>query len=126
VVVTYSQSAENSRLAAVATTIDAAGGNGNLILLAGASPVSTIQLARPCALAANDILTFQGTLLDPSAAHSGTISTAQFQDSLGNVIVSGLTAGTSAISPPPDIIMSATTVTSGQVILIQSAKITGA
>jgi autotransporter translocation and assembly factor TamB len=123
--VVYSQSAISARLQAVASTLDAGGANGSLILLAGASPISTISLARPSGTVNGRVLVFNGTLQDPLIAASGTISGGRMQDSNGNVVVSGLTAGTSALNPAPDIILSTTTVSSGQSLLLTSVTIQG-
>jgi hypothetical protein len=119
----YSQNALNARLQAVATTIDSAPGNGSLILLAGASPASVISLAKsPCAVASGGVLTFQGVLLDPSAI-GGHVTGAIIQDSLGNTVVSGLTA--SSVPGNADIILSNTTISAGAVVQILSATIKG-
>ncbi len=124
--VVYSQSAINARLQAVVNTIDASG-NGFLKLLATSTVISTIQLANPCGTVNGGVLTFIGTLLDPSAAGTGLITTGQITDAAGNLILSGLTAGIPGGSQ--DIIISnglnSTLVTTGQTVLVLAAQITG-
>jgi hypothetical protein len=125
--VVYSQAAINARLQAVANTIDSGGGNGFLVLLAGSTVISTIQLAKPCATVDGGVLTFSGTLLDLSASGTGNISTGVFQDSNHVVVVSGLSAGIPLSGQ--DIIVSnglnSTLITAGQIVQVLSATITG-
>src|SRR5258705_9232386 len=58
----YSTFCINFRLVALSCAIGAGGGPGNLVLLAGANPVSTIGLANPCGTAADGVLTFNTPL----------------------------------------------------------------
>lgn len=125
--VNYSLSAINARLQGVANTIDAGGGNGALLLRAGGTNLSTISLARPCGSVNGGVLTFVGTLLDPSAAASGLVDNVIIQDSTGATIVSGLTVGIPLASA--DVIISnglnTTAITAGQTVSLLSAQITG-
>jgi hypothetical protein len=73
---------------------------------------------------ANDVLTFVGTLLDPSASGTGKVTGAVIKDSNGVIVVSGLSAG--PIGSTNDIILSNTTTTAGQVVQVNSMTITGA
>lgn len=125
--VNYNISVRTARLQDVADAIDAGGANGNLRLLnSGGTILSTLQLARPCAVVALGVLTFSGlSLVDPAAAASGIATQARIEDSTGIVVISGLTvndpSGTSDIYLTPD-----ATIVAGQTIAITSATITGA
>jgi len=126
-VVAYSQIGINARLAAVAATIDAGGANGSLLLLAGANSsqvISTIPLSRPSATAAGGVLTFGGTPIDVAAAGTGFVTGGVIEDSLGNVVVSGLTAG--PVGSTADIILSNLSISAGQVIGVNAFQIVGA
>lgn len=91
--VTYSQTAINFRLNGVVSAIDDGGTNGFLYLYANNSIVSTISLAYPAGTVNGGILTFGGTLLDPSAAGTGLVTAGVIADSNGNVMISGMTVG---------------------------------
>jgi len=124
--VTYSQTAITDRLNGVITAIDDAG-NGTLQLLAGGTILSTIALANPCGTANAGVLTFIGTLLDPSAANTGSATAGVIKDGAGNVMISGLTVGIPLSGA--DIILSnglnSTLITAGQTVQLLSAQITG-
>jgi hypothetical protein len=88
--VIYSQTAINARLNGVVTAI---GANGKIKLLAGGTVVSTVILGVTAGTVAGGILTFGSPFTDPSAAGTGTVTTAQVTDSANNVMISGLTVG---------------------------------
>jgi hypothetical protein len=122
--VDYSNTILTSRLQVVANAIDAGGSNGFIRLLSGGNVVSSFQLSRPCATVSNDLLAFNGlSLIDPSAAGSGTVTAARCEDSAGNVAIFGLTVGTGSTSF--DIIMTPTNnITAGQTVGLTAATIT--
>lgn len=66
------------------------------------------------------VLTISGTPLTATATGTGTAAKAELRDNSGNVIVSGLTVGTSAA----DIIINATAISSGQSVTLSSGTIT--
>jgi hypothetical protein len=66
------------------------------------------------------VLTISGTPLTSTAIGTGTAQKAELRDNAGNVIVSGLTVGTSA----SDIIINATAISSGQSVTLSSGTIT--
>jgi hypothetical protein len=66
------------------------------------------------------VLTISGTPLTATASGTGTAAKAELRDNAGNVIVSGLTVGTSA----SDIIINATAISSGQSVTFSSGTIT--
>lgn len=120
----YSQAVINARLQGVVTEL---GALATLLLLAGGTIVSTIQLASPVGTVSGGVLTFSGTLLDPSAAATGLVTSALVRDSTGTTAISGLTVGIPGGSQ--DVIISnglnSTLITAGQVVALLSATITG-
>lgn len=66
------------------------------------------------------VLTISGTPLTVTASGTGTAAKAELRDNAGNVIVSGLTVGTSSA----DIIINATAISSGQSVTLSSGTIT--
>lgn len=125
--VVYSQAAINARLNGVVSTIDAGAGNGQMKLLAGGAVISTIALQKPSATVSGGVLTFNGSLSDPSAAGTGSITTAQVLDSNNNLVISGFSVGIPG--SVADIVIAnginSTLVTAGQVVQVLSAQITG-
>ena len=126
--VVYSITAINERLEGVIDAIDGGGSNGSMELLSGTTVVSTISLNRPCGTVNGGVLTFSGTLLDPSAANTGLIDSAMVKNSAGTVMISGLTVGI-PLTTGVDIIVSnglnSTLITAGQVVAVLAAQITG-
>lgn len=124
---TYSLPTINARLQAVANQIDGGGGNGFLQLLSNSTVISSIQLARPCGTVSGGVLTFVGTLLDPAAAATGTITSGQFLDSALNIVAYNMTVGIP--TETADIIIfngiNTLSITAGQVVQLISAQITG-
>lgn len=116
----YSTATENARLQAVITQIGAAGvlkvGTAGMGVL-----ICTIPLANPAGTVAAKVL----TLAVPQAAViaiGGDMAAATIEDSVGNLIASGLTVGTVAGF---DLITINTTVAAGDVLSLVSATITG-
>lgn len=97
--VIYATALKTTRLQDVIDAIDSGSGAGYIeICSAGyASVLATIPLADPCGSVTDDVLTFDTTpaLEDTSADNSGTAEIARIKDSDGNIVVSGLTVGTS-------------------------------
>lgn len=123
--VNYDLTTLTSRLQVVVNAIDAGATNGSLVLLgSGGTTLSTLQLARPCGVAFNGVLTFSGmSLIDPAAASGGRALAARISDGDGNIIISGLTVG---LANTNDIVMSPTDViAAGQTVAITQASITG-
>src|ERR1700674_2108741 len=88
--VIYSQTAITARLNGVVTAI---GATGSIQLLVGGSVVSTIPLANPCGTVAAGVLTFTVPRSDTNAAGNGLATGATVNDSVGNIMISGLTVG---------------------------------
>jgi hypothetical protein len=124
VAVDYSTTVLTNRLQQVINAIDAGASNGFMRLTDGGGNVlSSFQLSRPSGIAANGVMTFNGlSLIDPSAAASGTASLARVEDSTGNVVIHGLTVGlgTFDISLTPS-----ANITAGQTVAITAATIVG-
>jgi len=120
--VIYAAALRTTRMNDVKTAIDAGSGPGTLeIGTAGMGTVlAELTLSDPCGTVSGDVLTFAAITQDSSANSSGTAAAGRIKDSAGNIIVSGLTVGTSGA----DIIFSSTTITAGQPVPITSAQIT--
>ena len=115
----------NPRLQDVVNAIDAGPAAGVLRLLdSGGSTLSSLALAKPSGSVSGGILTFLGlSLIDPSAAASGTAAAARIEDSTGTTVISGLTVGTSSAF---DIVLSpSAAIVAGNTIAITQATITG-
>jgi hypothetical protein len=98
---------------------------GSLVIgtsaLSGATGVlATITLSTTPATVSGDVLTISGVPLSATASATGTAAKAELRNNAGTVIVSGLTVGTSNA----DIIISNTSITSGQTVQVTSGTIT--
>lgn len=124
--VTYSTTLKTSRMQAVIDAIDGGAGAGTLEIgtTGMALVLATITLADPCGTAASGVLTFDfdPDVSDTSADATGTAAAARIKDSNGNVIVSGLTVGTSGT----DIVLDSTSITAGQTVTLTTGTITHA
>lgn len=124
--VNYATTLKTSRMQAVADAIDAGSGPGTLeIATTGfASILAILTLADPCGTVSGAVLTFDTTppVEDSAANATGTAAVARIKDSNGNVIVNNLTVGTSGT----DIVLTSTSITTGQLVQITSATITHA
>lgn len=132
--VTYLASLRTNRLnlvvnalgTATAPTISTTGtAAGTLVIgtsaLSGATGVlATIPLSTTPATVSGDTLTISGVPLSATASASGTAALAELRNNAGTVIVGGLTVGTSGTN----IIISSTSVTSGQTVQVTSGTIT--
>ena len=118
----YRATLRTTRLDAVLTDIDGGAGAGKLKLYTTglALLLVDIALADPAGVVLGDTLTFTMPQSDASADNTGAATEATITDSDDNVIISGLTVGTSAT----DIILSSTAITQTQEVQIDSAVIT--
>ena len=129
---TYSTTAANARLAAALTaavsgqSVDGGSSYGTLVIgtssLSGATGnLCVITLQKPSFSIASKVATLLGTpLSSASCSASGTAALAELHDSAGNVIVSGLTVGTSGAN----INLATTTISTGLTVTITSGTIT--
>lgn len=124
--VDYSGDCINNRLQAVIDTIDGGGSNGFMVLRANTTDLVAIELARPCGTVSGQVLTFVGTLQDTATATSSA-DNCVVTDSTGAEVITGLTVGIPLSSA--EVIISNglnnTLITSGQVVQVLSAQITG-
>jgi len=123
--VVYNNTVKDARLQVVADAIDAGAGAGVLVIgtsaLSGATGVlAEIPLDDPCGVVSGQVLTLSGTPLSATASGTGTAAKAELRDSDDNVIVSGLTVGTSGT----DIVVNSTSITTGQTVQITAGTIT--
>lgn len=126
--VDYSTTVLNNRLQQVINAIDGGASNGFMRLLDnGGNVLSSLQLSRPMGVVANGVLTFNGlSLIDPAATASGNATLARVEDSIGNVIIHGLTAGAASPGASYDILLSPSNfLAAGQSVAITAATITG-
>jgi hypothetical protein len=107
----------------VETALDA--GSGAAVLEVGttgmASVLVTFTLSDPAGSVSGDTLTGSSMPKTATAANSGTAGEARLKDSAGNVVVSGLTVGTSGTNI---IISPSTSITSGQTCTLDSMTLT--
>lgn len=120
--VIYLASLRTTRMQAVADAIDAGAAAGTLEIgtAAMASVLATITLSDPCGSVSGDVLTLTFPHSDTSADNTGTAAAARIKDSNGNVVVSGLTVGTSGTN----VVLDNTSITAGQTVTINSGTIT--
>ena len=124
--VTYSNATKQARLEAVIAKIDAGAGPGTLEIgtASMASVLAILTLADPSGSAVNGTLTFDfdPDISDSSANNTGTAAEARIKDSDGNIIISGLTVGTSGT----DIVLDSVSITAGQTVTLTTGTITHA
>lgn len=122
--VNYIANLKDTRMQAVADRIDADVGAGTLEIAtaAYASVLITYTLNDPCGTVTGGVLTFSGLPKTVAAGNSGTAAVARIKDNSGDVVVNNLTVGTSGT----DIIVSSTSITSGQNYSWNSGTITHA
>lgn len=120
--VIYAAALRTSRMNAIVTAIDAGAAAGYLEIgtTSMASVLATITLADPCGSVSGDVLTFDLPASDTSADNTGTAAEARIKDSDGNIIISGLTVGTSGAN----INLDSTSITAGQTVTLTSGTIT--
>ena len=122
--VIYAAALRTARMNAVVTAIDAGSGAGKLKIgsAAMASVLATLTLTDPCGTVSGDVLTldFDPDISDTSADNTGTAAVATITDSDDNVIVSGLTVGTTGTN----IVLDSVSITAGQTVTITTGTLT--
>lgn len=122
--VIYAAALRTTRMNAVVTAIDAGSGAGKLKIgtTAMGAVLATLTLADPCGTVSGDVLTydFDPDISDTSADNTGTAAAAVITDSDDNVIVSGLTVGTSGTN----IVLDSVSITAGQTVTITAGTST--
>jgi hypothetical protein len=131
--VTYSTALKSNRMQLVADLVagktvassTGAATAGTLVIgtsaLSGSTGVlASFTLGTTPGTVSSGVLTVSGTPLTATASATGTAAKAEFRDNSGNVIVTGLTVGTSAA----DIIINATAISAGQTVTLSAGSIT--
>ena len=131
--VNYSSTLKNARMQLVADLIagktaaasTGSATSGSLVIgtsaLSGATGVlATIALGTTPGTVSGGVLTLSGVPLSANASADGTAAKAEFRDNGGNVIVSGLTVGTSGA----DIIVNSTSCVTGQQVSVTAGTLT--
>lgn len=120
----YATTLRTTRMQAVADAIDGDVGPGSLEI--GTSGMGTVlavlPLADPCGTVSSGVLTLDCTpaLEDSSANNTGTAAEARIKDNSGDIIVSGLTVGTSGTH----IVLTSTSIVATEPVQITSFTIT--
>lgn len=124
--VVYSQSLKNTRMNSVKTAIDA-GSAAAKIQIANSSGfgsatniLATITFNDPASTVTSDVLTFSGLPVSANASFTGTATQARIVDSDLNVVISGLTVGTSGTN----IVLNTASIEAGQLVRLDSGTIT--
>ncbi len=123
--VTYASGLKDSRMTAVRDAVDAGGAAGKLELgtTGMAAVLATITLNyNPCATISSGVLTFSGMPKEVAASGTGSLAAARIRTSANADVVTGLTVGTGS----ENIVVDATSVTSGQIVRITAASLTHA
>jgi hypothetical protein len=121
--VVYAAALRTTRMNDVVAAINAGSGPGKLKIGTAAmgSILATLILVDPCGSVSGDVLTFD---FDPDisdvADNSGTAAAATITDSDDNVIVSGLTVGTSGTN----IVLDSVAITAGQTVTVTAGTLT--
>ena len=122
--VIYAAALRTTRMTSVISAIDAGSGPGKLKIgtASMASVLAVLTLADPCGTVSGDVLTFDfdPDISDTSADNTGTAAAATITDSDDNVIVSGLTVGTSGTN----IVLDSVSITAGQTVTITAGTLT--
>ena len=122
--VNYRASLKTTRMQAVRDDIDSGAGAGTLEICtaAFATVLITFTLSDPASTVAADVLTLAGMPKTANATATGTAAVARIKESGGTTVVNNLTVGTSGT----DIIISSTSITSGNPYNLNSGTITHA
>lgn len=124
--VVYNLTLKNTRMIDVKTAIDAGSGAGKIQIANSsgfAAPTNilvTINFNDPASTVSTDVLTFAGLPVSANASFTGTATQARILDSDSNVIVSGLTVGTSGTN----IVLNTAAIEAGQLVRIDTGTIT--
>jgi hypothetical protein len=119
--VNYRTSLKTTRMQAVRDDIDSGAGAATLEICtaAFAAVLVTFTLSDPASTVATDTLTLAGVPKTANAGNTGTAAVARIKESGGAVVVNNLTVGTSGT----DIIISSTSITSGNPYNLNSGTI---
>ena len=123
--VVYANTLKDTRMTAVITALDSGASSGSPATMeignAGfANVLVVINMAFPSFNEATQAIQMQGTPRSGTAGTTGTAALARLKDHVGNIIVSGLSVGTSG----SDVNLSSLSITATQVVQINSGSIT--
>lgn len=120
--ITYAAALKNARLQAIVNAIDGGSGPAHLEICTAAygTVLATVPFNVPCGAVSGGVLTFDFPVTDPSADNSGVAAIARIKDGSGNIVVSGLTVGTSGTH----VVLSNTSLVSGSPITLNSGSVT--
>lgn len=120
--VNYSAAVKTDRMTVVRDAIDGGLGAGTLEICSAAyaAVLAVLTLADPCGTVSGAVLTFDGMPLATTGDADGTAALARFKDSAGNIIVDGLTVGTSGTN----VVLNTTGIEATKPVVITSATIT--
>lgn len=124
--VVYSQTLKHTRMNSVLSALDAVTAAPTIQIadstgFTNATDILvTITFAAVSATVASDVLTFASLPVSNTAAFTGTATQARILDGSGNVVISGLTVGTSGTN----IVLNTTSITAGQLVRIDTGTIT--
>lgn len=125
--ITYSSTAIDYRLGGVVSAIDSGAGNGVLRLYSSGALLSTMTLSKPCGVVGGGVLTFFVPDLDPAASGTGNANEGRMENSVGTVMISGLSVGI-PLSGANIIIsngLNSTLINAGQSVAMVSGQIIG-
>lgn len=124
--VVYSLALKTTRMTDVKTSIDAGSGAAKIQIAnstgfgAATNILVTITFNDPASTVSTDVLTFAGLPVSANASFTGTATQARIIDSDSNVVISGLTVGTSGTN----IVLNTAAIEAGQLVRIDSGTIT--
>lgn len=120
--VIYAAGVRTARMNVVLAAIDADAGAGFLRIMTSAdATLVDIPFADPAGSVSGDVLTFDCTPpISAVATGTGTAAKASMFDNSGDLVVSGLTVGTSATN----VILDSTSITTGQTVTITAGTLT--
>jgi hypothetical protein len=122
--ISYAAALQTTRMNAVVTAIDVNASPATMEIgtAAMAAVLVIITLADPSFTVSGAVATMAGAPKSGTATGTGTAAAARIKDGGGNIIVSGLTVGTSAT----DVILASTAIATSQTVTITSGSITHA
>lgn len=124
--VVYSNSLKTTRMNDVKTAMDAGSGAARIQIAnssgfgSATNILVTINFNDPASTVSTDVLTFAGLPVSANASFTGTATQARILDSDLNVVISGLTVGTSGTN----IVLNTTSIEAGQLVRLDSGTIT--
>jgi hypothetical protein len=117
--VNYAPSVATARLEAVRTALNVSA-PGQLVLLAGSSPLVSIDLDNPVGAPSGKVLTVISAPSQATATAAGAANTARLENGASGLVADGLTVGTSA----SDVILNDVNLQVGSQVTINSGTIT--